>query len=102
MRFRCIVEKPSTHLHEGASHVDVMVRKVKEKLLQAEQALGFRKHVKLDQLADEPAHLQLGLDLHLVLFPHLPSEFLLQILSQISRNVWDEGMKRGNESSVKG
>ncbi len=79
-----------------------MVREVKEKLLQAEQALCFGKHVKFDQLADEPAHLQLGLDFHLVFFPHLPSEFLFQILTQICRNVRDEGMKCGNESSIKG
>ena len=43
----------------GAGHVDVVVREVEEQLLEAEEALGLGEHVELDQLADEPADLQL-------------------------------------------
>ena len=54
-----VVEEPSADLHEGAGHVDVVVREVEEQLLEAEEALGLGEHVELDQLADEAADLQL-------------------------------------------
>ena len=65
MRLRREVKEPSAHFHEGADHVDVVVRKVEEKLLQAEKTFGLGKQMKLDQLADEATDFQLRFDFHL-------------------------------------
>jgi hypothetical protein len=43
----------------------VVVRKVEEKLLQAEKTFGLGKQMKLDQLADEATDFQLRFDFHL-------------------------------------
>ena len=54
----------------------MVVREVEEKLLDTEQDVGLAEHLELDHLADEPADLDLGLDVDLVLFPDVPAKVL--------------------------
>ena len=49
-----------------------MIGEVKQKLFDAEQCVSLGEHSKLGQLSDEPADLQLGLNVDLVLLPHMP------------------------------
>jgi hypothetical protein len=57
-----------THLR-----TNVVVGEIEEQLLDAEENVRLGKHVKLDQLAQEAADLQLGLYIDLVLRAHVPS-----------------------------
>ena len=58
----------------------MVVGKVEEKLLYAEEGVDFGEDLELGHLPDEPADLQLGLDIDLILLPHKPSEFLNKCL----------------------
>ncbi len=51
---------------------DVMMREIEEQLFDAEEDVRLGKHVEFDQLAQEPANFQLGLDVDLVLLPNMP------------------------------
>ena len=50
----------------------MMMTKVEEQLLQAEEDVGLGEEVELDELPDVAAHLHLGFNVDLVLLPHLP------------------------------
>ena len=50
----------------------MVIGEVKQKLFDAEQCVSLGEHSKLGQLSDEPADLQLGLNVDLVLLPHMP------------------------------
>ena len=102
MRVWRAVEKPPASLHQRAGHVDVVVGEVEEELLDAEEHLGLGEQAELDHLAEEATDLQLGLDVHLVLLPHLPAELLLEVLGQARghfRHAWLEG---GGQSGEEG
>ena len=49
-----------------------MVREVEEQLLHAKENVRLGEHVEFDQLAQEAADLQLGLNVDLVLFTNVP------------------------------
>jgi len=51
---------------------DVMMREIEEQLFDAEEDVRLGKHAEFDQLAQEPANLQLRLDVDLVLLPNMP------------------------------
>jgi hypothetical protein len=51
---------------------DVMMREIEEQLFDAEEDVRLGKHSEFDQLAQEPANLQLRLDVDLVLLPNMP------------------------------
>ncbi len=51
---------------------DVMMREIEEQLFDAEEDVRLGKHAEFDQLAQEPADLQLRLDVDLVLLPNMP------------------------------
>ena len=101
VRLRSPVKKSPASLHQSTSHFDVMVRKVKEQHLHAKQSFAFRKHLELDHLADEPDHLKLGLDFHLVLFSNLPAKLLLEILSQIGSDLGHARIQGCHKSRIK-
>ncbi len=49
-----------------------MMREIEEQLFDAEEDVRLGKHVEFDQLAQEPADLQLRLDVDLVLLTNMP------------------------------
>ncbi len=49
-----------------------MMREIEEQLFDAEEDVRLGKHAEFDQLAQEPANLQLRLDVDLVLLPNMP------------------------------
>ncbi len=49
-----------------------MMREIEEQLLDAEEDVRLGKDAEFDQLAQEPANFQLGLDVDLVLLPNMP------------------------------
>ena len=53
-----------------------MVGKVEEELLYAEEGVHFGEDLELGHLTDEPADLELGFDVDLILLPHMPSKIL--------------------------
>jgi hypothetical protein len=57
-----------------------MMREIKEQLFDAEEDVRLGKHVEFDQLAQEPANLQLRLNVDLVLLPNMPPANTVQIL----------------------
>jgi hypothetical protein len=56
-----------------------MMREIEEQLLDAEEDVRLGKHAEFDQLAQEPANLQLGLDVDLVLLPNMPPAITVSV-----------------------
>ena len=78
-----------------------MMGEVEQKLLHAEQNVRFSKHIELYQLANEPAHLEFGLNLNLILFPNLPSEILFQHGTKLDWNVRHARRQSCYKTSIK-
>ena len=53
-----------------------MVGKIEEELLYAEEGVHFGEDLELGHLTDEPADLQLRLDVDLILLSDMPSKIL--------------------------
>ena len=64
-----------------------MMTKVEEQLLQAEEHVGLGEEVELDELPDVAAHLHLGLDVNLILLPHLPPDLSILLKSTIIKTI---------------
>ena len=54
----------------------MVVGKVEEELLYAEEGVHFGEDLKLGHFSDEPADLQLGFDVDLILLSYMPSKIL--------------------------
>ena len=54
----------------------MVVGEVKEELLDAEERVHLGEHLELSHLPDEPADLQFGLNVDLILLPDVPPEVL--------------------------
>ena len=54
----------------------MVVGKVEEELLYAEEGVDFGEDLKLGHFSDEPADLQLGFDVDLILLSDMPSKIL--------------------------
>ena len=54
----------------------MVVGEVKEELLDAEERVHLGEHLELGHLPDEPADLQFGLNVDLILLPDVPPEVL--------------------------
>ena len=76
MAVRRPVQKRTTGLKYGASHLNMVMGKVKEELLDAKEGVYFGEDLELGHLANEPADLQLGFNVDLILLPDMPSEIL--------------------------
>ena len=76
MAVRGPVQKRSTGLKYGACHLNMVVGKVEEELLDAEEGVYFGEDLELGHLAYEPTDLQLGFNVDLIFLPDMPSEIL--------------------------
>ena len=56
----------------------MVVGEVENELFEAEESVSLGELAELGKLADEPADLELGLDVDLILLADLPPELLLE------------------------